>query len=57
MNRKYDVYKRELANMVYKFFEKTGLGARVNVNEGLAQELHKPVIKTSKEGKFMQRLK
>ena len=43
-NRKYDGYQRALARMVYKFFDKkTGLG--VSVNEQLAEELHKPVIK------------
>ena len=43
-------YQRELTNMVYKCFEKkTGLELRASVNEELAQELHKPVIKNSKE--------
>ena len=50
--------------MVYKFFDKkTGAGAiaksktGLSVNEELAQELHKPVIKTLKEEKLMLGLK
>ena len=44
LDRKYNRYQRELARMVYKFFDiKTGLGA--NVNKELAQELQKPLIK------------
>ena len=43
INPNYDGYQRGLACLVYKFFDKkTGSGA--NVNEVLAQELHKPVI-------------
>ena len=46
INPKYDRYHRGLASIVYKFFDKkTGSGAKASVNEGLAQELHKPVIK------------
>ena len=46
INPKYDGYQRELASMVYKFFDKkTVLGVKASVNEELAQELHKPVIK------------
>ena len=42
--------------MVYKFFyNKTGFGA--NVNEVLAQELLKPVIKKFKRRKMYSRLK
>ena len=51
-NRGYDDYQRALASMFYKFFDKkAGSGAiatskaGINVNEQLAQELHKPVIK------------
>ena len=48
INPKYDSYQRGLASMVCKFFDKkTGSGA--SVNEDLAQELHKPVIKNLKE--------
>ena len=47
INLKYDGYQRELASMIYKFFDKkTGTGA--SVNEKQAQELHKPVIKNLK---------
>ena len=42
--------------MVYKFFDKE-TESRLSVNEELAQELHKPVIKTFKKGKSMQSLK
>ena len=46
-NRNYDGYQRALACMVYKFFgKKTESG--ISVNEQLAQELHKPVIKKFK---------
>ena len=43
-NREYDGYQRPLASMVYKFFDK-GIESGINVNEQLAKELHKPVIK------------
>ena len=47
-SHKYDGYQRALATMVYRFFDKkTGLG--LSVNEGQAEELHKPVIKKEKE--------
>ena len=46
-NCKCDGYKRAFASMVYKLFhKKTGSGVRVN--EELAEELHKPVIKKFK---------
>ena len=46
-NCKYDGYQRALASMVYKIFdEKTGSG--MSVNEQLAEELHKAVIKKFK---------
>ena len=49
-NPNYDAYQRGLAGMVFKFFDKkTGSGASVN-NE-LAEELHKLVIKTLKRRK------
>ena len=55
-NPKYDGYQRVLASTVDKFFvKKTGPG--VSVNEELAQELQKPVIKNSKEEKSMLGLK
>ena len=55
-SRNYNGYQRALASMVYKFFDnKRGLG--INVNEQLAEELHKPVIKKSKRRKVYVRLK
>ena len=54
-NRKYG-HQRALASMVYKFFhKKTGSG--ISVNEQLANELHKPVIKKFKGRKVYERLK
>ena len=48
-------YWRELASMIYKFFnKKTGLGA--NVNEVLTQELWNQWLKNSKEEKCMSGL-
>ena len=47
-NTKYDWYQRELASMVYNFFDKKSAGSGVNMlanNEKLAEELHKPIIK------------
>ena len=44
--------------MVYKFFDKkAGSGVKVNVNEVLAQKLHKPVIKKLKTRKVNARFK
>ena len=49
-NHKYHGYQRAFASMIYKIFdEKTGL--EVSVNEELAEELHKPVIKKIKRRK------
>ena len=44
-NRKYDVYHKALASMVYKVIDKK-TGVAVSVNEHLAEELFKPVVKT-----------
>ena len=49
--RRYDGYKRALASMVYKFFDKK-TGLRASVNEQLAKELHKPVTKKFKRRKI-----
>ena len=55
-NPKYEGYQRRLAKMVYRFFDKkTELGA--SVNEELAQELQKQVIKNSRKGESMIVLK
>ena len=43
-NCKCDGYERALPSMVYKFFD-TKTGSGVSVNEQLAEELNKPVIK------------
>ena len=55
-NPKYDGYQRGLASMVYKFFDKKTAGSGVTLanksipqNEQLAEELHKPIIKTFKK--------
>ena len=46
-NHGYDGHQRALASMFYKFFnKKTGSG--ISVNEPLAEELHKSVIKKFK---------
>ena len=49
-NRKYEGYQRALASTVYKFFDKK-TGSGVSVNEQLAGELHKPLIKKFKRRK------
>ena len=51
-----DEYQRVLASMVYKFFDKK-TGSGVSVNEQLAGELHKPVIKNFKRRKIYGSLK
>ena len=46
INLKYDEYQRGLASMIFNLFgTRTGSEAIANLNEELAQELHKPVIK------------
>ena len=55
-NPKYDGYQRGLASMVYKFFDKRP-NLRVSVNEDLAKELHKPVVKKFKLKKVYARFK
>ena len=53
-DQKYDGYQRGLASMVYKFFDKKSQGsgaANNNENIQLADELHKPIIKTFKKRK------
>ena len=53
---KYDWYQKELASIVFKFFDqKTGSAA--SVNEEIAQELHKPVIKKFRRRKVYARFK
>ena len=56
-------YQRELAYMVYKFFNERTKGSRINnkenllVNSQLAEELHKPTIKNFKRRKVYSRFK
>ena len=54
-NHKYDGYQRELAPMVYKFFDINTKGSGVTLanksipqNKKLAEELHKPIIRKFK---------
>ena len=49
-NCNYDGYQRALATMVYKVFNKK-TKSEVSVNEQLAEELHKPVIKKMQKKK------
>ena len=60
-NPKYDGYQRELASMVYKFFDKKSTGSGVNIplkfNEQLPEELHKPVVRNLKKEQFIPDLK
>ena len=55
-NRKHDGYQRILAGKVYKFFDKK-TGSGLSVNEQLAEELHKLVIKKFKKRKVYARFK
>ena len=49
-NPKYDGHQRRLSSMVYKSFDRkskgSGINNEINQNEQLAEELHKPIIKT-----------
>ena len=62
-NLKSDGYQRELASMLYKFFDKTSAGISVNMhanNESLlnlAEELHKPSIRKFKKRTVYSRYK
>ena len=55
-SRGYYGYQRALASIAYKFFDKK-TGSVVSINEQLAKELHKPVIKKFKRRKYMRDLK
>ena len=58
-NPKYDGYQRGLASMVYKFFDKKSASLNKSIESGiinkqsyqLANELHKPIIRTFKKRK------
>ena len=54
--RNHDGYQRALTSMVYKFFDKK-TASGVSVNEQLAEELHKLVIKKFKRKRSMWDLK
>ena len=54
-NCKYDGYQRALASMVYTYFDKK-TGSGISVNELLAEELHKPVIKKFQKKKNIRRI-
>ena len=51
-----DGYQKALASMVYRFFDKK-TGSGLSVNEQLAEELHKPVIKKFKRSQVHARYK
>ena len=55
-NRNHDGYQRALASMVYRFFDKK-TGSGISVNEQLAEELHKPELKNSRDEKSMRDLR
>ena len=54
-NPKYDGYQHGLASMVYNFFDKksflSGLKGEIMLNQELAEELHKPIIRKFKKQK------
>ena len=62
---KYDGYKRELASMVYKFFDKKSKGSGVkhvntkllSQNHQLAEELHKPITRKFEKRKVYSAFK
>ena len=59
-NPKYDGYQRDLASMVYKFFDKkstAGSGTIKSSSSILADELHKPVIRKLKKRKVYSQFK
>ena len=60
-NPKYDEYQRDLASMVYKYFDKRSKGSSVNneikQNKQSAQELNKPIIKKLKKEEFILHLR
>ena len=55
-NLKHDGYQRALASIVHKIFDKK-IGLEVSVNEQLAEELHKTVIKKFKIRKVCGKFK
>ena len=55
-NCKYDGYQRALASMVYNFFDKK-ICSGVKVNQKLAEDFHKPLIRKFKRRKVYARFK
>ena len=55
-NPKYNGYRRGLASMVYKFFDKkskrSGIKNEIKKNQQLANELHKPITRKFKKQKL-----
>ena len=58
-NPKYDGYERGLASVAYELFEKkyTGSGIKSTLNQQLADELHKAIIRNLKDAKSILLLK
>ena len=56
-NPEYDGYRRGLASMVYKFFDKKSMGSGIASSSILADELHKPVIKKFNKRKVYPQFK
>ena len=60
-NPKYDEYQRDVASMVYKYFDKRSKGSSVNneikQNKQSAEELNKPIIKKLKKEEFILHLR
>ena len=67
-NPEYDGYQRDLASMVYKFFDKKSMGSGIKKDTTkssslerssliLADELHKPVLKYLIKEKYIHKLK
>ena len=50
-NPQYNGYERGLASMVYKFFDKNSEGPGLKENQQLANEPHKPIIRTFRKRK------
>ena len=57
-NPKYDGYQTGLASMIYKFFDKksNGCGVDAEPNYQLANELHRQIIRNSRNEKFIHPL-
>ena len=58
-DRKYDGYRRRLASMVYKFFDKKFSGSGIkneNIYKELAEELHKPILRKFNKKKYIHLL-